>query len=102
MTILEAAKLALRVTVDDYDAEITSLIAAAEQDLMTAGVAMLNDSDPLIRRAILTYCRMHFGSPPDYDRLRESYNAQLSKLMYCTEYTDYPDEGEDDQDDACW
>lgn len=102
MTILEAAKLALRVTVDDYDAEITSLIAAAEQDLMTAGVAMLNDSDPLIRRAILTYCRMHFGSPPDYDRLRESYNAQLIKLMYCTEYTDYPDEGEDDQDDACW
>lgn len=102
MTILEAAKLALRVTVDDYDAEITSLIAAAEQDLMTAGVAMLDDSDPLIRRAVLTYCRMHFGSPPDYDRLKESYIAQLSKLMYCTEYTDYPDEGEDDQDDACW
>ena len=45
--------------------------------------------DPLITRAIFTYVRVHFGTPPDYERLKESYNAQKVQLMHAADYTNY-------------
>ena len=37
-------------------------------------------TDPLISRAITTYVVMNFGSPDDYDRLKESYDEQKGQL----------------------
>ena len=51
--------------------------------------------DCLVIRAILTYVRMHFGSPADYDRLAESYGIQKAQLMHATGYTDYGEETEE-------
>jgi len=48
-------------------------------------------TDALCMRAIFTYVRMHFGSPSDYDRLKESWNIQKTQLMHATGYTDYGD-----------
>ena len=104
--MLDEAKKAMRVTAAAYDSEIASLLEAGARDLETAGVivpgtvaftvsttgVVTDDStltDPLVQRAIFTYARMHFGSPADYERLKEAYGLQKVQLMHAAEYTDY-------------
>ena len=102
--MLTEAKKAMRVTASAFDSEIMSLLRAGARDLEIAGVdvpgtiaytvsttgAVTDTStltDPLVQRAIFTYARMHFGSPADYDRLREAYEAQKVQLMHASGYT---------------
>lgn len=87
--ILTAVKLSLRITTDAFDAEITDLISAALLDLGIAGVTEDDTANALIRRAVTTYCRMHFGQPDDYDRLKSSYDEQKAQLSMATGYTDW-------------
>lgn len=88
--MLSEIKTALRLTTDAYDAELMGLQEAAVMDLQIAGV-LTNSMDALIRRAVITYCRMNFGSPEDYDRLKRSYDEQKAQLMMATGYTDWGD-----------
>lgn len=90
--MLDAVKRALRLTTDVYDAELQELIAAALLDLGIAGVTEYETDDPLVLNAVKTYCRMHFGSPDDYDRLAAAYDTQKGQLQIATGYTDW---GED-------
>ncbi len=91
--MLEAAKTALRITVPDFDFEIMDLIDAAKLDLGIAGVVFDGDLDMLVRRAVITYVRCHFGSlePEEYDRLKASYDEQKGQLRSATGYTDWGD-----------
>ena len=91
MAILDDARKALRITTDAYDGEITRLIAAAHGDLGIAGVVLASPLDELCETAVLTYVRMRFGSPPDYDRLKASYDEQKAQLQMSTGYTDWGD-----------
>lgn len=85
--MLATVKMALRITTGAFDSEINLLIAAACADLGVVGVDVESTTtDPLLTRAIITYCRLHFGSPDDYDRLRESYAEQKAQLITCTGY----------------
>ena len=88
--MLEAVKLAMRpaIKTNAYDAEIQDLILAAKADLARVGISG-DESDPLIRQAIKTYCRLHFGNPEDPERLRASYDSQVGSLMSSTGYTDW-------------
>lgn len=86
-TMLSLVKLALRVTTDAFNTELSLLIEAACLDLGVVGVtADSTTTDPLLIRAIVTYCRLNFGSPDDYDRLRASYAEQKAQLITCTGY----------------
>ena len=85
--ILASVKLALRVTTNAFDSEINDLIEAAQADLGIAGITNTDTADALIRRAVTTYCRMHFGQPDDYDRLKKSYDEQKAQLSMATGYT---------------
>ena len=87
MTTLEAVKLALRIVTAAFDSELNDLIAAALIDLRQAGITNMNTEDPMIRRAVITFCRLNFGSPDDYDRLKKSYDEQKSQLGMATGYT---------------
>lgn len=87
--MLEKVKLALRITTDAFDSEINDLIEAAAMDLGIAGVTNTDQTDPLVIRAITTYCRVHFGQPDDYDRLKASYDEQKAQLMTATGYTEW-------------
>lgn len=91
--MLEAARTALRITVNDFDAEIQALIDAAKLDLGIAGVILGEDMDALVQRAVITYVRCHFGSPDDYDRLKASYDEQKAQLQMATGYTDWGTDG---------
>lgn len=85
--MLNTVKMALRVTTNAFNSEITGLIAAACADLGIVGVsAETTTTDPLLTRAIVTYCRLHFGSPEDYDRLKASYDEQKAQLITATGY----------------
>lgn len=89
--ILADVKTALRVTVDAYDTELTGLIAAAKTDLKIAGVTLPAELDAIVERAIITYCRVHFGSPTDgeFSRLKASYDEQKAQLSMATGYTSW-------------
>lgn len=87
MTILQAVKMALRISTDAFDAELAELIEAGQADINHAGVFNLDPDDPLVRRAIITYCRLNFGQPDDYDRLKRSYDEQKAQMGMATGYT---------------
>lgn len=109
--MLKEAKLAMAITNTAYDAEIAGLLEAGARDLAAAGVRLpgrvaftisttgsVTDAssmrDPLVLRALITYARMYFRSPDDYDRLEKAYEAQKGTLMHASGYTDYKDGGE--------
>lgn len=92
MAMLDDVKLALRLTTEAYDSELTDLIAQGIDDLGVAGVTEDSTDDPLVKRAVITFCKIHFGSPQDFDRLKKIYDEQKAQLATCTGYTDWGDE----------
>lgn len=91
MGLLDKVKLALPISTDAYDGEIGDLISAAQLDLGLAGVVVPQTIDTLVERAIITYCKLHFGDATDgeYDRLKASYDEQKAQLGMATGYTDW-------------
>lgn len=87
--MLETVKMALRITTTAYDTELTYLIDAAKLDLGIAGVVLPDQLDALVQQAVITYCKMSFGLPEDYDRLKRSYDEQKAQLSNATGYTDW-------------
>ena len=90
MALIDTCKTALRVATTAYDAEITEYIEAAKLDLGIAGVET-TVADSLINTAILTYVRMRFGAPANYDKLKSAYDEQKAQMMMATGYTDWGD-----------
>ena len=90
MTLIEQAKLALRISTEAFDEQIKMLLDAADLDLGVAGV-LTDEDDAILRQAKITYVLMHFGQPDDYDRLKASYDEQKAQLSTCTGYTDWGD-----------
>ena len=78
-----------RSTTSVFNSEISDLILAALTDLQIAGVVCSDKDDPLILRAVITYCKAHFGEPDSYDRLKASYDEQKAQLQMATGYTDW-------------
>ena len=91
MALIDNCKMAMRVTTTAYDTEIQSYIDSAMLDLGIAGVDIPQNADALINKAIMTYVRMSFGAPSNYDKLKESYDEQKAQLMNATGYTDWGD-----------
>lgn len=76
---------------EELTQEVSDLVDAALADLKQAGVSNLDTQDPLIRRAVITYCRANFWPTGDYDKLKASYDEQKAQLRMTTNYTDWPD-----------
>lgn len=85
--MLDKVKLALRITSNTFDTELNGLIASAKLDLGVAGVALPTTLDDICNTAIITYCKMNFGNPENYDRLKASYDEQKAQLSMATGYT---------------
>lgn len=91
-TLTDKCKTALRVVTTAYDEEINFYIDSAKLDLAAAGVVVGDSPDALVEKAILTYARMSFGAPANYDELEKSYKEQKATLMNATGYTDWGDD----------
>lgn len=87
--MLAKVKLALRITTNAFDSELNDLIATAQLDLGVAGVIVPAALDVLVSQAIITYVKLHFGQPDEYDRLKASYDEQKAQLVTCTGYTNW-------------
>lgn len=89
--MIEEVKNSLRVNGSDLDIEVLDLIDAAKADLILSGVNKdkVLDTDPLIKRAIILYCKANFG----YDdvnmaeRFQQSYTSLKTHLTLSVEYT---------------
>ena len=89
--LITSAKLALRRTTDDFDAQITDLLNAAFIDMSIAGVEVPAEYDAIVKQAAISYVLMNFGMPDDYDRYKASYDEQKGQLATATGYTDWGD-----------
>lgn len=89
--MLAKVKLALRITTNSFDSELEDLIAAAKIDLGIAGVELPSTLDAICEIAIITYCKLHFGEPDEYDRLKASYDEQKAQLSMASGYTTWID-----------
>jgi len=92
MDLRDDVKLALRITSSAFDSEVDGLIAAARADLKLSGVdpekADAENPDALIKRAIIIYCKAHFGlDNPEAERLQHSYDMLKAHLTLSREYT---------------
>lgn len=87
--MLDKVKLAMGITVDAYDAELTDLIDAALLDLGIAGVDAAQNYDSMVQRAVITYCRMMFHSPADFENLRWAYESLKGQMAIASGYTDW-------------
>jgi len=88
--MLEVVKSALRIDGDDLDGEIEDLIDAAKIDLRITGVddEKILETDPLIKRATILYCKAHFGydDPKVAERFEVSYKSLKTHLTLSSEY----------------
>lgn len=93
--MLDRVKLALLITGNDFDSELSDLIDAAAKDLGIAGVDALvistDTNDALIVRAIITYVGYQFeimhGSLDRSAAYKKSYDEQKAQLGMATGYT---------------
>ena len=87
MSLLDNVKMSLRITTTAFDSELTDLIASAKSDLGIAGVELPSTLDEICETAIKTYCKLYFGDPDDFDRLKRLYDEQKAQLSMSTGYT---------------
>lgn len=82
--MLNEAKVALRIAHDKLDEAIRMEIEAAQAEMIRVGVAesaVRNDEDPLIRRAVITYCKYeHESDIKKKDAYERSFKIQLDNL----------------------
>ena len=88
-TLIAAAEKALRIVTTSFEDEIGSLLDAALLDMGVAGVTVPTEIDALVQQAAITYVKMNFGQPDEYERLKRSYDEQKAQLASCTGYTNW-------------
>lgn len=89
--MLNAIKLALRISTNAFDSEIQTLIDAAIAEMAGLGVTASTSTttDPQIISAVIAYCKWQFGNNEDADRWRDIYHIKLGQLKTMTGYTDW-------------
>lgn len=89
MALIDDVKVALRITSENFDTELTMLIDSAKTDLGIAGVVLPETLDAICNVAIITYCKIHFGNPDNADKLKASYDEQKAQLSMTSGYTNW-------------
>ncbi len=98
--MLNKVKLALLISTNDFDTELTDLIGAAFIDLnigdVDPGVTILDTTDSAIIRAVCSYCGYQFellhGSLERSNAFKKSYDEQKAQLSMASGYTVWSDE----------
>lgn len=88
--LLERVKNALRVDGNEHDEELQDSIDTAKALLKEAGVleSKLIETDPLIRKAIITYCKSTFGTDSkESERFAWSFEEMKKLLSLLQSYT---------------
>jgi hypothetical protein len=90
MALIDDVKVANRIMSMDpgITKELEDLIESALLDLNITGVKVDQEPiDPLIKRAVIIYTKLHFGfDNSDYERLEKSYTMLKQHLSLAGEY----------------
>ncbi len=96
--ILDDVKTALRISHNSLDGDISDLIESARSDLLISGISsgklqmdievdFLVDVDPLIKRAIIIYCKFQNESDnAKAERFQKSYDMLKTHLSLAGDY----------------
>ena len=85
--MLNKVKLSLRISGDMFNIEIQDLVEAALTDLKISGVVNTDETDPLILRAVITYCKANFGyDNNEAERFQKSYDMLKQHLSLAGDY----------------
>ena len=90
--MLNAVKLALRISGTAFDDELNMLITACAAELERFGVNFYGGStsdDPQIVSTVIAYCKWLFGDRDDKDTWREIYHMKLAQFKTMSGYTDW-------------
>lgn len=93
--MLDKVKMALALSATTFDTELAELITAAVIDLKIAEVnsaAVVSEpTDPIVSRAIISYCVYHFelehGDSVKAEKFKAAYDEQKAQLSMSTGYT---------------
>lgn len=87
MALLDDVKLALRISNSSFDSEVNDLIGAAKQDIQLSGIIVNDYADPLAKRAVVVYCKAHFGfDNPDHERLKNVFQEIKTQMKLAGDY----------------
>jgi hypothetical protein len=85
--LIDDVKLSLRIKTSSLDEEISDLIEACKADLRISGIKVIVEKDPLIKRAIVVYCKANFGlDEKDSEKYQRSYDLLKEHMALCSEY----------------
>ena len=97
--MLSRIKQVLRISNTAFDIEIQDLIDAAIDDLRLSGVTEVDETDPLIIRAVTTYVKANFGwNNPDSEKLNHSYSMLKMHLTLSQDYSPVEEEEEEGEE----
>lgn len=83
---VKKVKTACRVKATIFDDEVQDIIDECKADLSLAGVNKTDESDPLVRRAIIFYTKAHFGFNDDSERFIKAYEHLKCALSLAGDY----------------
>ena len=89
MALLDEVKTNIRQSSTIFDTnEISPLILACKKDLEIAGIhpTRILDTDPLIKRAVILYCKAYFGFSEQMERYQNAYEFQKKSLACAEDY----------------
>lgn len=82
----EKIKMSLRISNNEFDSEIDSLILSAKEDLKLAGVTD-DEKKSLVERAITLYCKANFGlDNPDSIKYADAYQKLKDHMAVSEDY----------------
>lgn len=90
MALIDDVKKRIRMVSTLNDGEVLDLIDEAKSKLKAVGVldSKIVETDPLIKCAIITYCKANFGiDNPEYEKLNFSFELIRNELSMMTDYT---------------
>ena len=91
-TLLEECLLWLRHSDDDeFDGEVRDEIEACKRDLKARGVEKIDESDPLVRKAVKLYVKAGFGFSADQLKYLEMYTALADSMASSGLYKEAPE-----------
>lgn len=85
--MIDIVKLILRITTNDFDAELTMLINSCKTDLSLAGVNNIDIADDRIKNAICLYCKANFGYREDMAKFQKAYETLRDSIALSERYS---------------
>jgi hypothetical protein len=92
MALIDDVKKNLRITNTVHDTEIADLILSAKADMGLSGLLSEHvlDTDALIKRGIILYCKANFGlDNTDSEKYQKSYEMLRNHMSLSADYSFY-------------